>query len=176
MQKWVTELEEGSPSRDEPKKRTVLGRLSLAAAILPVPLSHALMETGEGFVGYTLERPISHLLFMDNLKVYAGDMSLVQAVMFILLKAVHVTSEVLIFSITICLLQTYSRLNKVGICLSHVQTQRVVEKLSSGHDKLLKELKANLEVQQACSLTPTVASSSLSIPVDLVQWRSQVVC
>ena len=54
----------------------------------------------------------------------------------------------------------------MGIRLSHFQTQRVVEKLSSGHDKLLKELKANLEVQQACSLTPTVASSSLSIPVE----------
>ena len=38
-----------------------------------LPLSCALRENGEGFSGYSLGRPISHLLFMDDLKVYARD-------------------------------------------------------------------------------------------------------
>ena len=55
----------------------------------------------------------------------------------------------------------------MGICLSHVQTQRIVEKLSSGHDKLLKEWKANIEIQQARSIdSPSVARST--VPADLV--------
>ena len=51
----------------------------------------------------------------------------------------------------------------MGICLSHVQTQRIVEKLSAGHDKLLKEWKANIEVQQGRQL-PNLPL----IPADLV--------
>ena len=38
-----------------------------------LPLSHALRGTGGGFEGYLLEEPISHLLFMDDLKVYATN-------------------------------------------------------------------------------------------------------
>ena len=40
------------------------------------------------------------------------------------------------------LAQTYTRLNKVGICLSHQQTRRVIDRLAEKHDHLLKIWKA----------------------------------
>ena len=79
MRKWVTVFSVGR--RKIVRVEITLKRgLFQGDALSPLlfclsilPMSHALRETGKGFLGYTLVRPISHLFFMDDLKVYAGN-------------------------------------------------------------------------------------------------------
>ena len=76
-QKWKTEFSVGERKivRVNLKRGLFQGdSLSpLLFCLSILPLSCVLRENGEGFNGYSLGRPISHLLFMDDLKVYARD-------------------------------------------------------------------------------------------------------
>ncbi len=75
------------------------------------------------------------------------------------------------------LLQTYTRLNKLGICLSHMQVLRVVDRFGKGHDHLPKiwkdavEKKHSTVVPAAQNVPPSGASSlttsSLSQRLDI---------
>ena len=41
--------------------------------------------------------------------------------------------------------QVYTRLNKLGFCLSHAQTLRVIDRLAEGHDQVMQSWKALVE-------------------------------
>jgi len=44
-------------------------------------------------------------------------------------------------------LQTYTRLNKLGICHSHQHTLQVIDRLAGSHDTLLKRQKSSAEAR-----------------------------
>ena len=73
--KWKTDFSAGDKKVVGVDLTLKRGLVSLGPPLLfclsILPLSHALRENGEGFKEYGLEIPITHLLFMDDLKVYA---------------------------------------------------------------------------------------------------------
>ena len=74
--------------------------------------------------------------------------------------------------ICIFLAQTYTRLNKVGICLSHQQTRRVIDRLAEKHDHLLKTWKALCE-SNALAQVPALEAMTPMSTVDTASQSSQ---
>lgn len=69
--------------------------------------------------------------------------------------------------------QTYTRLNKVGICLSHKQTLRIIDKLAEKHDHLLRTWKTLSETDAVVQPPVLEAMTPMSTAIDSASQSSQ---